>query len=195
MSVNASSRASVLIIDHSHMVAENMGVGMYPSLMRTFSCPTLIIMIGSSLSGASSSSNLVSFCTTHMEDPWILPSPSTSSDPVETSASLPAAMIAYQDNLQSVAEPHSSSSWMEEEDPYVLPAWAVQSSHAHDYLDMIFPLDEVIIEAMSRFEPPWEELHHRSYFLPDLDHLEHEDYREILSQRVGIPMIPLSSPG
>ena len=44
-------------------------------------------------------------------------------------------------------------------------------------------------------EPPWEELHHRSYFLPELERLEREDYREILSQKVGRPMIPLSSPG
>ena len=59
--------------------------------------------------------------------------------------SLPTAMIAYQANLKCVAEPSPSSSWTEEEDPYVLPAWAVQSSHAHDCLDMVFPLDEVII--------------------------------------------------
>ena len=42
---------------------------------------------------------------------------------------------------------------MEEEDPYVLLAWAVQSSHAHDYLDTVFPSDEAIIEAMSGVEP------------------------------------------
>ena len=62
---------------------------------------------------------------------------------------------------------------------------------------------------------PWDDMHHRSYFLldesssntatqfaveskdflPPLDRLEHEDFREILSQRVGSPMIPLSSPG
>ena len=60
-----------------------------------------------------------------MEDPWILSTPSTSSEPVETSMPLPAAMIAYQANLKSVAGPCSSSSRMEEEDPYVLPAWAV----------------------------------------------------------------------
>ena len=45
----------------------------------------------------------------------------------------------------------------------------------------VFPSDEAIIEAMSGIEPPWEELHHRSYFLPPLDRLEHEDYMEILS--------------
>ena len=67
----------------------------------------------------------VSFRTTHMEDPWILPTPSTSSEPVETSMLLPAAMVAYQANLESTAESSPSSSWTEEEDPYVLPAWAV----------------------------------------------------------------------
>ena len=62
----------------------------------------------------------------------------------------------------------------------------------HDYLDSVFPSDEAIIEAMSGVEPPWEELHHRSYFLPKLDHLEHEDFREVLSERIGSPMVPLS---
>ena len=76
----------------------------------------------------------------------------------------------------------------------MLPAWAVQSSHTHDCLDTVFPSNEAIIEAMSGVEPPWEELHHRSYFLPELDHLEHEDFRAVLSQRVGSPMVPLSSP-
>ena len=71
-------------------------------------------------------------------------------------------MIAYQANLDCDVEPSPSSSWMKEEDPYVLSTWAVHSSHAHDYLDMVFPLDEAIIEAMSGVEPPWEELHHRS---------------------------------
>ena len=52
----------------------------------------------------------------------------------------------------------------------------------------------MIIEVMSGVEPPWEELHHRSYFLPELNLLEHEDYRDILRQKVGRPMIPLSSP-
>ena len=107
---------------------------------------------------------------------------------------MPATMLAYQANLKCVAEPSPSSLRKEEEDTYVILAWEVQSSHAHDYLDMVFPSDEAIIEAMSGVEPPWEELHHRSYFLPPLDHLEHEDYRDILSQRVGSPMVPLSSP-
>ena len=74
-------------------------MGMYPSLMGTFSCPTPILMIGSSFGGASSSLNSVSFHTTHMEDPWILPSPSTSSVPTETDVPFPAMMVAYQVNI------------------------------------------------------------------------------------------------
>ena len=77
----------------------------------------------------------------------------------------------------------------------MLPAWAVESSHAHDCLDDFFPSDEAIIEAMFGVEPPWEELHHRSYFLPELNHMEYEDFREILSEKIGSLVVPLSSPG
>ena len=58
-----------------------------------------------------------------MEDPWILPSLSTSSMPTETNMSLPTTMVAYQANFDQVVEPSPSSSWTEEEDPYMLPAW------------------------------------------------------------------------
>ena len=131
-------------------------------------------MIGSSSDKASNSTISVYFRTNHMEDPWILPTPNNLSEPIVTDVLLPTTMVAYQDNLGCVAEPSPSSLRTEEEDPYVLPAWAVQSSHTHDCLDSVFPSDEAIIEAMSGVEPPWEELHHRSYFLPELDRLEHD---------------------
>ena len=107
------------------MATGSVGVGKYPSLMGIFSCPAPILMIGSSSSEASASVRSVSFRTSHMEDPWILPTPKTSSEPVEMNMPLPAAMIAYQANLKCVAEPSPSSSWTEEEEPYVLPTWVV----------------------------------------------------------------------
>ena len=58
-----------------------------------------------------------------MEDRWILSTPSTSSETIMMDVSLPTTMVVYQDNLECVAEPSPSSSQMEEEDPYVLPAW------------------------------------------------------------------------
>ena len=137
--VTASSGALVLIVDHSQPATGSVGVGMYPSLMGSFSCPAPILMIGSIFGEASTSMRSVSFCMSHMEVPWILPTPSTLNEPIVMDTSLLETMISYQANLKCVVEPSPSSSWTEEGDPYVLSAWVVQSSHAHDYLDTIFP--------------------------------------------------------
>jgi hypothetical protein len=48
------------------------------------------------------------------------------------------------------------------------PIWAQGSLVDTDSLDLFLPLDEVIIEAMTSLDRPWDDLHHRSYFLPDL---------------------------
>ena len=95
-----------------------------------------------------------------MEDPWILPSSSPLIGPIEMDVPFLATMVAYQENIDKVTKLSPSSLWIEEEDPYVLHASAVETSHAHDCLDDVFPSDEAIIEAMSGVEPPWEELHH-----------------------------------
>ena len=123
-SVTTSLGASILIIEHSQLEKRSVDVGMHPSLMGIFSCPAPILMIGSSSSEALSSMRSVTFCTTHMEDPWILPTPSPQSKPIEMDVPLPVAMITYQANLECVAEPSPSSLQMEE-DPDVLPAWEV----------------------------------------------------------------------
>ena len=56
----------------------------------------------------------------------------------------------------------------------------------HYYLDTVFPSDEAIIEAMLGVEPPWEELHHRYYFLPELDRLECEDFGQFLVRELVV---------
>ena len=94
LSFNALSGASISIIDHSHPATGSVGVGMYPSVMGTFSCPVLVLMIGSSFGGASSSLNSMYFRTTHMEYPCILPSLSNSSVHVETDVSFSVTMVA-----------------------------------------------------------------------------------------------------
>ena len=67
--VTASSGASILIIEHSQPETWSVGVGMYPSLMGSFSCPAPVLMIGSSSGEASTSVISLSFHTSHMEDP------------------------------------------------------------------------------------------------------------------------------
>jgi hypothetical protein len=48
------------------------------------------------------------------------------------------------------------------------PIWAQGSLADTDSLDVVLPSDEAIIEAMTSLERPWDDLHHRSYFLPKL---------------------------
>ena len=131
---------------------------MYPSLMGTFNCLAPILMIGSSLGRASSSLSSVPFHISHLEDPWTLPSPSTSDEdprPVEMDMPLSTTLVAYKDNIFYVVDPSPSSSRMEEEDPYTMPSWEVASSHSHDCFNDIFLMNEVILKAMSSVEQPW----------------------------------------
>ena len=81
---------------------------------------------------------------------------SDNSIPTKTDMPLPKTLVAYQANIDHVVEPSPSSLRMEEEDPYVLPAWKVESSHSQDYVDDVFLSDEAILEAMSRIEQDWE---------------------------------------
>jgi hypothetical protein len=39
-------------------------------------------------------------------------------------------------------------------------------------LDLVLPSDEVVIEAMTSPDKPWEDIHHRSYFLPELHRIK-----------------------
>ena len=104
LSVTASSGASISIVEHSQPTTGSVGVGMYPSLMGSFSCPAPILMIG-----FSSSEALTSVRSVHMEYPWILSTPNTSREPIVRDVPLPATMVAYQDNLECVTEPSPSS--------------------------------------------------------------------------------------
>jgi hypothetical protein len=56
----------------------------------------------------------------------------------------------------------------QELDPLLEPIWAQGSLANIDSLDLVLPSDEAVIEAMTSPDKPWEDLHHRSYFLPEL---------------------------
>ena len=51
-------------------------------------------------------------------------------------------------------------------------AWSLDSTSALNYLDSVLPSEEAILEAMMGIDQPWEDLHHRSYFLPPLQEVE-----------------------
>ena len=50
--------------------------------------------------------------------------------------------------------------------------WLLDSPAFEDSLDLVLPSDEAILEAMTESEQPWEDMHHRCYFLPEIESLE-----------------------
>jgi hypothetical protein len=63
---------------------------------------------------------------------------------------LSAVEITYQAIQQATIDSDLTSSWMEEDDQFPEPIWAHNSSTSLDFLDIVFPSDEAIIEAMTR---------------------------------------------
>jgi hypothetical protein len=79
----------------------------------------------------------------------------------------------------------------DEEDLLSRPVWATLLSCSLDFLDGTFPSNKAIIEAMNGFEKPWDDMHHHSYFLLDIERIEQDDFRSTLSEIVGHFAIPL----
>jgi hypothetical protein len=50
--------------------------------------------------------------------------------------------------------------------------WATSSSCSHDCLNETLPLNEAITEAMNGSDKPWDDMHHRSYFLLEISRIE-----------------------
>ena len=86
-------------------------------------------------------------------------------------SSMSAAELRYQSIVNS-ADDHFAPSSEEEFEGYVAPAWAFDSTSALDCLDMVLPFEEEILEVIMGIDRPWEDLHHRSYFLPPLQEVE-----------------------
>jgi hypothetical protein len=84
---------------------------------------------------------------------------------------------------------------MDEVDPVIEPVWAVQYSCSHDFLDDNLPSDEAILEAMYHPNRPWDDMHHLSYFLPDLVRIEQDDFISTLSDIFSHVVVPLDTHG
>jgi hypothetical protein len=48
---------------------------------------------------------------------------------------------------------------------------------------------------MNVSERPWDDMHHRSYFLPSLERIEQDDFRSPLSEIVDHVVVPLDTHG
>jgi hypothetical protein len=166
--------STVPMTDNPHASVFNVGVGLCPSLMDTFDYPPPhddVKFI--STHHKAQIFHVSSFHTTYFQDPWILPSPSTMMDETGHSGmSMPlsVAEVAYSLVQQASATPGPTPAQVL--DPLLEPIWAQGSLANTNSLDLVLPSDEAVIEAMTSSEKPWEDLHHRSYFLPELHRIE-----------------------
>ena len=103
--------------------------------------------------------------------------------------------VAYQAITEAtvdlIPDPLSVSDDLEE---VYLPECADNSLHSIDCLDTVLPSDEAILEAMSGRDKICDDLHHQSYFLPDLSKIENQEFKVRLSDDIEVPINPLPRP-
>jgi hypothetical protein len=81
----------------------------------------------------------------------------------------------------------------QELDPIPEPIWAQGYLTGTDSLDLVLPSDESIIEAMTSPNKPWDDLHHISYFLPELRKIEAGEFTLTMTGDRSCPINPLST--
>ena len=152
--------------------------------MGTFDIPASINYLGSTSVGNSIAT------VGDRTDPWVLPSH------YEPKVPLLALQVAYKAIVNTTVDPILIPPTVSEElEEVYLPAWAENFLYTDDCLDLVFPSDEAILEAMSEQDKICKDLHHRSYFLPKLSRIENQEFRVRLAGDDDIPINPLPREG
>ena len=141
--------STVPLVDQVKQTLERLGAGMYASLMGTFDFPAPINYIGSTSVGKSIATIV------DRTDPWVLPSHHEPKVPLST------VEVAYQAITQTIVDPFLVPLTVSKElEEAYLPAWAKNSLHSTDCLDIVLPSNEVILEAVCGRDKICEDLHH-----------------------------------
>jgi hypothetical protein len=126
---------------------------------------------------------------TYFEDPWILPSPSATMDETgHPGMSMPLSLVEVAYSLVQQASTNPDPTPEQDLDPLLEPIWAQGSLANVDSLDLVLPSDEAVIEAMTSPDKPWEDLHHRSYFLPELSRIDAGEFTVTMMEDQPCPI-------
>jgi hypothetical protein len=168
----------VPMIDNPQPSVVNIGVGLCPYLMGTFDyLPPQGDVKFISDHHKVEIFQVSSFHMTYFTDPWILPSPSTMMDGTwHPGMSMPLSAVEVKYSLVQQTSANTDPTPAQELDPLLEPVWAQGSLANTDSLDLVFPSNEAVIEAMNSLDKPWDDIHHRSYFLPELSRIETKEF-------------------
>jgi hypothetical protein len=101
-----------------------------------------------------------------------------------------AAEVAYSLIQQASANPDPTPA--QEFDPLLEPIWAQGSLASTDSLDLVFPFDKAVIKVMTSSDKPLDDLHHRSYFLPELSRIKAGEFTLTMTGDRTCPINPLA---
>jgi len=127
--------------------------------MGYFNIPALILYVHATLVNRFSS-----FRMSYIQYPWTLSSPYSLFEGqahARMAKPLSVAEQDYQAIQQATTDPDQNPVVTEEDGIFPEPILDQGSSSSQYYLDIVFPLDKSIIEAIVGDERPWEDLHHR----------------------------------
>jgi hypothetical protein len=185
----------VLMIDNPQPSIVNVGVGLCPYLMRTFDyLPSQGDVKFISDHHKVEIFQVSSFRMTYFNDPWILPSPSVMMDGIgHPGMSMPLSIAEVAYSLVQQASTNTNPNPAQELDQLLEPTWAQGSLPDIDSLDLVLLSDEAVIEAMTSVDKPWDDLHHRSYFLPELSRIKAGEFTLTMTRDRSCPINPLAT--
>jgi hypothetical protein len=139
---------------------------------------------------------VASFRTSYFNDPWILPSSLTSMEGIRhPRMAIPLSPIEFAYSIVQKTSANPDLAPPQELVPVIEPIWPQESLTAYEPLDLVFPSDKVIFEAMTEPDRCWDDLHHKSYFLLELKRIEEGEFITIVNGDAPCPVNPLATHG
>ena len=108
---------------------------------------------------------------------------------------LSAIEVTYQSIFDATDDSISTPPISEEPYEAYFLAWVENSTYLYDWLNMVLPSDEAILEAMIGPKKICEDLHHKSYFLLDMSRIKNSEFHMRLTEGIDQPVNPLHKEG
>jgi hypothetical protein len=193
----SSGASTVPMIDNPQPGTVNLGVILFPSLMGTFDYlpPSNDVRFISVVPDQPRAAifQVSSFKMSYFHDPWDLPSPSASMEGIgHLGMAIPLLWLRLCTTLSSKPRPTPICSLTGARSSSRAYLGSGFSHHPRPFR-LIFPSDEVILEAMTGPGRPWDDLHHRSYFLPELRRIEVREFFFTMNGDIPCPINPLAT--